>query len=407
MDSTESQNQAHEFISKLHTPIANFQTLLSLLSAPLSSLGLLPPSYHYLLPATALGLESSSLNLIPRKHLPQIQRALLTTILPTWYPTLQENNAFQLVEQYFCPIAIYNARPIAGEIALLAYATLVSSALTAQAMILLEKLIVQYPIDRLFHAIFDGDNGKTLRRSVQWEDCVRDLCTIPGKVANIFSGQVPRLLENAVYFNALSLRTEALIFSLSLKSVKLPGSYHSGLPVVFYTLTSEILSALCYLINKFVNIGIFPPRPPTSRSQPSFFHSSISPIRSHISKPIDKGYSDLWSSILLGVPAVALQTILSSLFFSFLDNMQPTSALDDAPSTRVLIKREAEILEGVIGRMAPSAEREALWEVATGVILNMSKEWTESHARLFVCWTSGSGTDFNGDIHFLSIWHWY
>ena len=254
MDPTESQNRAHEFISKLHTPITNFQTLLTLLSTPLSSLGLLPPSYHYLLSATALGLESSTLNLIPRKHLPQIQRVLLTTILPTWYPTLQENNAFQLVEQYFCPTAMYNARRIAGEIALLAYATLVSSTFTAQAMVLLEKLVVQYPIDRLFHAIFDGDNDKTLRRSVQWEDCVRDLCTIPVKVANVFGGQVPRLLENAVYFNALSLRTEALIFDLSLKPVKLPGSYHSGLPIVFFFTSPQKSHPPCVISS--INLSI-------------------------------------------------------------------------------------------------------------------------------------------------------
>jgi telomere length regulation protein len=172
-----------------------------------------------------------------------------------------------------------------------------------------------------------------------------------------------------------------------------------------FTFSSEI-SALCYLINKFVNIGIFPPRPPTSRSQPSFFLSSISHVRSRASsKPTNKSYSDLWSSILLTVPTVALQSVLSSLFSSLLNSMQPSLALDDAHSTRVLIKREAEILEGVIGRITPSSDREVLWEFATGIILNMSKEWTESHARLFVCWISGSGTDVNGNNYFLLICH--
>jgi telomere length regulation protein len=221
MDPAESQNQIHEFISSLHSPIANFQTLLNILSAPLSSLGLLPPQFHHLLSS---GLEYSNLNLNPKKHLPQIQRALLTKILPTWYPILHENNAYQLVEQYFCPDAILYPHPISGEIALLAHATFVSLAtLTEQAVTLLEKLVVQYPIDRLFHAIFEGDNAKAVRRNVQWEDYVRDLCTIPVKVANAFGGQVPSLFENAVYFNTLSLRSEALIFSLSLSSVNLPG----------------------------------------------------------------------------------------------------------------------------------------------------------------------------------------
>jgi telomere length regulation protein len=167
-----------------------------------------------------------------------------------------------------------------------------------------------------------------------------------------------------------------------------------------FTLNSEISSALSYLINKFVNIGIFPPRPPTSRSQPSFFLSTIPHIHSHIfSKPINKNYSDLWSSILLSVPTVTLQSILSSLF-PLLDNIQPSLTLDDEPSTRVVIKRDAELLTGVIGQIAPSPEREELWEVATGVILNMNKEWTESHARLFVCWISGGGTNFHGGNYF-------
>jgi len=409
MDPAESQNQIHELISSLYSPIADFQTLLSTLSAPLSSLGLLPPQYNHLL-SSASDLEHSNLNLIPKKHLPQIQRALLTNVLPTWYPILHENNACQLVEQYFCPDATHNALPISGEIALLAHATFVSLAtLTEQAVTLLEKLVVRYPIDRLFHAIFEGDNTKAARRSVQWEDYVRDLCTIPVKVANAFGGQVPRLLENAVYFNTLSLRTETLIFSLSLKSVNLPGTSHSPFPISFFFLifSSEILSALCYLINKFVNIGIFPPRPPTSRSQPSFFLSSMPHVIERApSKSTNKSYSDLWSSILVTVPTVALHSILSSLFSSLLNSRQPSLTLDDAPSTRVLIKREAEILEGVIGRITPSSEREELWECATGIILNMSKEWTESHARLFVCWISGSGTDINGNIYFFLIRHW-
>ena len=218
----ESQNQIHEFISKLQTPITEFQYLLDLLSVPLHSLGLLPPRYHQLPSGIALVLKSSSLSLVPRKHLPQIQRILLTIILPTWYPLLQEHNAMQLVEQYFCPDAIYNSRLIAGEIALLAYATLVSSASLTE-LALLEKLVVHYPIDRLFHAVFDGDHGDTVKRSVRWEDCVRDLCSIPDKVANVFGGQVPKPLENAFYFNALSVRTESLIYSMSLESVNSPG----------------------------------------------------------------------------------------------------------------------------------------------------------------------------------------
>ena len=178
------------------------------------------------------------------------------------------------------------------------------------------------------------------------------------------------------------------------------------MPHLFYVspfiFSSETLFALCYLINKLVNIGMFLPRPPTSRSQASFFLSSGPNLRLHISsEPTNKSYSELWSSILLSISTVALQSILSSLFSSLFDNMRHPLDLDDASSTRALVKRNAGILEGVVGRMAPS--REELWEIATGVIMSTGKEWTESHARLFVGWVSGGGTDFNGDIYCPSI----
>lgn len=54
------------------------------------------------------------------------------------------------------------------------------------------------------------------------------------------------------------------------------------------------------------------------------------------------------------------------------------------------------MLEGLVGRITPSPEREELWEVASGVMLNMSREWNEAHARVFVCWVSGNGRDSKG-----------
>ena len=115
-----------------------------------------------------------------------------------------------------------NALPAAGEIAILAYSTLVSSQMSEYALRSLERLSVEYPVDRLHRAAFahlDLDKGV---RDFEWGDCVRDLCMVPAKVANSLGAtrDIPLRLENGVYFNNLSVRCEQLIFTLSAKSSK-------------------------------------------------------------------------------------------------------------------------------------------------------------------------------------------
>jgi len=154
--------------------------------------------------------------------------------------------------------------------------------------------------------------------------------------------------------------------------------------------SSEILTALSYLFTKLVNTGLFPARPPTARSQPSFFVSTLPHIRGRLQQqPTEKSYTKLWSAILLNLPTLTLQSILTSLFSS-LSNVQ--LILDGTPPTRALVKREAGLLKGIVGWMTP--EREELWEIGSGVILNMNMDWNESHARIFVCWISSG--DSNG-----------
>jgi len=162
-----------------------------------------------------------------RKHIRQIQHLLVTKILPTWDTILQENGFLSLVDQYFSPDTFTNALPSAGEVALNAYGTLVG--LPAVQMIrhsirILERLVREYPLDRLFTAAFmDRRDLDTVSKGVEWEDCVRNVCMVPAKVANAVvansdgMGSVPTTLENGVYFNNLSVRTEELVSSLSTK----------------------------------------------------------------------------------------------------------------------------------------------------------------------------------------------
>ena len=204
-------------LEQLRGQVSDLQTLLNLLSAPLDSLGLLPPQFRH---HNVQPIPPGTLNI--KKHIPQLQRLLLQIIVPTWDTLLAENNATLLLDQYFCPDSFSKALPAAGGIAILAYSTLVSSQMTEYALRLLERLSAEYPVDHLHTATFahiDLDKGV---RDLEWEDCVRDLCMVPGKVANSLGAtrEIPLGLENGVYFNNLSVRCEQLIFTLSAKSSK-------------------------------------------------------------------------------------------------------------------------------------------------------------------------------------------
>jgi len=237
MQSSDSRMQIQDILEQLRAQVADLQILLNLLTSPLESLGLLPPQFRR---HSNQSLLPGTLNI--KKHIPQLQRVLLQNIVPTWDILLAENNATSLLDQYFCPDSFSNALPAAGEIAILAYSTLVSSQMTEYALRLLERLSVEYPVDRLHTAAFARADLDKAAKDVGWEDCVRDLCMVPAKVANSLgvTGDIPLGLENGVYFNNLSVRCEQLICTLSGKSSK--GMLNTQLFII--SLSSFILSLL-------------------------------------------------------------------------------------------------------------------------------------------------------------------
>lgn len=214
MDNT--QGLARDVIDQLQRPIFDISTLLGLLSGPLDSLGLLPPQFgrynNAQLPQGAISVS---------RHVPSIQRALLEHIVPTWDTALVDENATLLLEQYFCPDSFSFASPMAGEVALLAYSTILSQPLTVYAIHLLARLTAEYPVDRLHTAIFSRKT-RDQEQMLAWEDCIRNVVVVPGKVANMTAGKIPipPLLEHGTYYDNVCVRCESLIFSLSSKGSK-------------------------------------------------------------------------------------------------------------------------------------------------------------------------------------------
>jgi telomere length regulation protein len=204
-------NQIRDIIARLQSPVQDLPTLLGLLTSPLDSLKLLPPTYlRYNLSPLPTNVLTVS------KHIPLLQRALLEHVLPAWGPVFEEQKLYELAQQYFAPNAFLMQIPAAKEIALHAYATILSLPLTEHSLRLLTALTKTYPIDILWSATVGrgGMRGLERKHAIIWEDCVRNIAAIPGKIANAFGGRsttIPEELEPGMYFSNVCRRTELIV----------------------------------------------------------------------------------------------------------------------------------------------------------------------------------------------------
>lgn len=221
------QSVLQDVLSQLQTQITEFQTLLPLLCLPLAKVNLLPPQF-----GTFSSLPSEDVTVDIARVFPPIQRALLESVLPTWETILEEGGCSALTLQYFCPDAFSNASAAAGDVALCAYSTILSLPLHQRSVGLLLKLTKEYPIDRLFHAVCTIRDQA--RRSVGWDDCLRNIFAVPTRIANAFKGQgIPTDLGLPDYYNNLCIRTECLIHALSSRVVPGQCSVMKHLALVF------------------------------------------------------------------------------------------------------------------------------------------------------------------------------
>ena len=372
--------ELRETVECLKRPISDLATLLVLLSRPLDGLGLLPPQYSRF----KKPFNTKAFNVA--KHIPPLQHALLSYVAPTWDDLLAREGASALLDQYFCPDGFSSTSPIARDIVILAYSTILSHPLTQYTIQLLERISTQYPLDSLYPAFFDHKNLEPSRQMVEWEDYVRNIAMVPGKVANSMAGKaaVPSPLEHATYFNNICLHCESLIFALSqgdCKGVFFSVRVNCTLSFRHY-FAPDAVPSVAYLVAKLVNLGVFPSVIPVSRSQPSFFQITLHTVRGRLEGERSINYSNFWSSLVLGLPTdSALRSVLTSLFSSL--SVQNLAA--DPSQQRPLVKRESYLLNKIVGDLIP--QKEELWESVLAII--SGGRWDVGHARIFVCWVSG------------------
>ncbi|KAG0705158.1 telomere length regulation protein-domain-containing protein, partial [Suillus ampliporus] len=350
-------------VDSLQSPISDLQILLSLLCRPLDSVGLLPPQWRRFNLEPIQGPRALDI----AKAFPPLQRALIEHVLPTWSTVLADEGHLPLADQYFCPDAFAFALSAAGDVVLCAYSTLLSSVLTEESIRLLAKLSTQYPVDRLHTAAFAG-NDSSARKSVRWDDSLRNVSAVPLKAANaVEMRDLPPELELATYFNSLSTGTERLVFTLSRSP------------------SQDRITSITQLLTKLVNVGVFPSSSFLPPSQPSFFRSTLATIRARFIQDDDHRYSKFWTDILLSLPStVAQQTIFASLCSSL---AQLPSNLGVTAQDRGIVVQESLLLRAMFGTLQPGSD---VWNAVLGVML--TRDWKESHARIFVCWAAGAKT---------------
>lgn len=136
--------------------------------------------------------------------------------------------------------------------------------------------------------------------------------------------------------------------------------------------------AVVYLLSKLVGQGVFPPTPPVTRTQISFFKVTMPSIRRQLEGPNRKIYSKLWSDLSANMPPRVLQSLLRSMFATLQDPIGDDLVLQ--------VKVIARILQGILG--APFPDHHGLWECVSGLIVD--GEWHEILTQGIVCWISGA-----------------
>lgn len=139
------------------------------------------------------------------------------------------------------------------------------------------------------------------------------------------------------------------------------------------------------LLIKLVNVGVFPSSSFLPLSQSSFFRSTLVTIRTKFKQDNDHSYSKFWTNVLINLPStVAQQTIFASLCSSL---AQLPNNLSVTAQDRGIVVQESFLLRAMFGTLQPESD---VWNGVLGVVL--SRDWKESHARIFVSWAAGAKT---------------
>ncbi|UZJ55453.1 hypothetical protein CBS101457_004773 [Exobasidium rhododendri] len=224
-----------EIKQKLQSPIPSEDELWNLVLAPLDLLQIVPSNLplrlrkHAVWPASSEGDQRTAQRNIV--WITDIQKILLEKVFIDWNDVLQaEGVLHMLLQQWFTP----DASPQAGSIYIATLSTISTTLSKAQA----GQRLISKPIQgsdpglglsagtasiatilRIFIANFSlGAVLQNLelyqsegRRDVIWKDVLRDLISLPDRVANAYEGKGPHELERRYFVISIARQVESSI----------------------------------------------------------------------------------------------------------------------------------------------------------------------------------------------------
>ncbi|KAH8833556.1 telomere length regulation protein-domain-containing protein [Flagelloscypha sp. PMI_526] len=307
-------------------------------------------------------------SLIPHRHIHVLQEAILTYVAPAWADNFANHGRTDILTQFFCPDAFSFSFAIAGQVARLAYSTILSQhPLTDFSIFVLQKLTNEYPFDRIHEIIFGSPSSHSSPKAqTQWEDYLRNVCMVPNRVANALSlkKNIPVVFAPREYFVRLVERFQVLVLRLSGNLVD-----------------PQICQPIATSITKFAHIGLFLPEPEDER-KPSFFAAILPLVRQHDS-PI---YFQTWRTIFNEIPSTStLTSVLTSAFF-YLNKVDDTDPSDEV---RWKVKQDALLLHALFGSLAPASSN-TIWDVVIAIF--QKRSWHSSTGRIVVSWAALSNS---------------
>ncbi|OXG77861.1 telomere length regulation protein [Cryptococcus neoformans var. grubii Br795] len=385
----------------LRLPAPSLEDLTFQISATLLTLHIHPTS----LPPSSI--PSTDLKALAR-YLPAVQNLLLQDVLPHFVSILDDRSQ-ELLRGLFVPQKKVEGLEIRRNIALVSYFTLpsylnapkqdhptLSKPMRSFFISLLDTLSTEFGLDDLYHTIFPNKERITKEdkdgvRTLQWEDALRSIVSIPAKTGNAIGRweleeadkvDVPVTLLPRPYFDRLGRHLESVLYEIS---------QHP----------SPDVTPLRLVIEKLSSIGLLTSQSPNASSRtPSLLYSLLPSLLSHLhppsSSPLPPYPPTFLPSVFLPLPSSILSTFINALTthlsFYLIDPANPLEP--HKPDGR--IKRAVQVFQSIVGNAEVGSEA---WQaVVQSVMAKKGKsrmglgEWREqARNRLIVGWIAQGG----------------
>lgn len=364
------REQVQQTRKALEAPIADLETLVHLLSAPLRFLNLIPSNISGRSSTAWDSLDPTLRPLFIQKHLPGLQVILLRSVYVDWKEQLEESGQLQTVfEQWFSPSASSHEAHLVALSAVSVILALFKEQSQTPLHILsvqhslssLGRATEQHSLEGIHWAFFNGSiPAQHDREQVDWLNAIKLYFSVPDRVAN-FTSAIDSPLQTPP---ALDWNTSMVNLTRSLSLL---------------VDSSSQAEHIAPFLAKFINTGFLVTSPQT-RS----FWGTVLPDNWH-KLFADEMLAHRWQDTVHQLPSREIQSVQGSLARHLLAQdyalepvLQHPYALD--AGTRTTIIASARLFFELLGP----------WDQTAAATFLEREGWPCVIARLLVSWATAS-----------------